>query len=34
MFSAMLSNHGYFVEWKDYNIDLSADTLWHIAANA
>jgi Protein of unknown function (DUF2442) len=34
IFSSMLSNQEYFVEWKDYNIDLSADTLWHIAANA
>ncbi len=34
IFSSMLSNQGYFVEWKDYDIDLSADTLWHIAANA
>jgi len=34
IFSSTLSNHGYFVEWKDYDIDLSADTLWHIAANA
>lgn len=34
IFSSMLSNQGYFVEWKDYNIDLSADTLWHIATNA
>ena len=34
IFSSMLSNQGYFVEWKDYNVDLSADTLWHIAANA
>ena len=33
IFSSMLSNQGYFVEWKDYDIDLSADTLWHIAAN-
>ena len=34
VFSSTLSNQGYFVEWKDLNIDLSADTLWHIAANA
>ena len=34
IFSSMLSNQGYFIEWKDYNVDLSADTLWHIAANA
>jgi hypothetical protein len=34
IFSSMLLNHGYFVEWKDYDVDLSADTLWHIAANA
>jgi hypothetical protein len=23
-------NHQYFVEWKDCEVDLSADTLWHI----
>lgn len=23
-------NSSYFIEWKKYNIDLSADTLWHI----
>jgi hypothetical protein len=34
IFSSMLSNRGYFIEWKDYDVDLSADTLWHIAANA
>jgi hypothetical protein len=34
IFSSSLSNQGYFVEWKDYDVDLSADTLWHIAANA
>ncbi len=34
IFSSMLSNQGYFVEWKNYDVDLSADTLWHIAANA
>jgi hypothetical protein len=34
IFSSTLSNQGYFIEWKDYDIDLSADTLWHIAANA
>jgi hypothetical protein len=34
IFSSSLLNQGYFVEWKDYDIDLSADTLWHIAANA
>ena len=34
VFSSTLSNQGYFVEWKDLNNDLSADTLWHIAANA
>jgi hypothetical protein len=32
-FSA-IHNCGYFVEWSDYEIDLSADTLWHIAADA
>ncbi len=25
-------NGGYFVEWKEYEVDLSADTLWHISA--
>jgi hypothetical protein len=34
IFSSTLLNQGYFVEWKGYDIDLSADTLWHIAANA
>lgn len=33
IFASMFSNKGYFVEWKDQDIDLSADTLWHIAAN-
>lgn len=31
---SMIRNCGYFVEWSDYEIDLSADTLWHIAASA
>ncbi len=22
-------NKGYFIEWTDYDVDLSADTLWH-----
>lgn len=26
-----IKNCEYFVEWSDYEIDLSADTLWHIA---
>jgi hypothetical protein len=34
IFSAALSNQGYFVEWKDQDVDLSADTLWHISAKA
>jgi hypothetical protein len=34
IFSSSLSNQGYFVEWRDYDVDLSADTLWHISANA
>ncbi|TDW96894.1 DUF2442 domain-containing protein [Dinghuibacter silviterrae] len=34
IFSSTLSNQGYFVEWKDQDIDLSADTLWHISAQA
>ena len=25
-----ISNRSYFVEWVDCEIDLSADTLWHI----
>lgn len=25
-----VSNKKFFVEWSDYEIDLSADTLWHI----
>ncbi len=28
-----IKNKKYFVEWSDYDIDLSADTLWHISAN-
>ena len=31
IFGSRLHNGGYFVEWKDYNVDLSADTLWHIS---
>jgi hypothetical protein len=31
IFSSMLRNNGYFVDWKQQEIDLSADTLWHIA---
>lgn len=23
-------NKGYFVEWPDWDVDLSADTLWHL----
>jgi Protein of unknown function (DUF2442) len=23
-------NKSYFVEWSNYEVDLSADTLWHI----
>lgn len=26
-------NKKYFVEWSDHEIDLSADTLWHIGEN-
>ena len=22
-------NHQYFIEWKEHEVDLSADTLWH-----
>jgi hypothetical protein len=25
-------NRGYFVEWPDWEVDLSADTLWHLGA--
>jgi len=25
-----VSNHNYFVEWTDCEVDLSADTLWQI----
>lgn len=25
-----ITNHFYFIEWKDFEIDLSADTLWHV----
>lgn len=31
IFESALHNGGYFVEWKNYEIDLSADTLWHIS---
>jgi len=24
-----VENRGNFIEWQDYEIDLSADTLWH-----
>lgn len=24
-----VENHGYFIEWKNQEVDLSADTLWH-----
>jgi hypothetical protein len=24
-----VSNKGYFIEWQNEEIDLSADTLWH-----
>jgi hypothetical protein len=34
IFFSALRNEGTFVEWKDYDIDLSADTLWHIAVDA
>ena len=26
-----VSNKKYFIEWEDYELDLSADTLWHIS---
>lgn len=25
-----IENHRYYVVWPDYELDLSADTLWHI----
>ena len=28
-----VSNEKYFVEWKEQEIDLSSDTLWHIGTN-
>ncbi|HET7118384.1 MAG TPA: DUF2442 domain-containing protein [Hanamia sp.] len=31
VFASALYNGGYFVEWKNYEVDLSADTLWHIS---
>jgi hypothetical protein len=31
VFSSKLHNGGYFAEWKDYEADLSPDTLWHIS---
>ena len=31
IFSNMLRNNGYYIDWKELEIDLSADTLWHIA---
>ncbi len=30
---SQIKNRQYYVEWTDYEIDLSADTLWHIATN-
>ena len=29
-----VNNHDYFVEWKDCDVDLSADTLWHIGVES
>ncbi len=31
---SQIKNRKYFVECSDYEIHLSADTLWHIASNA
>lgn len=31
VFFSTIYNGGYYIVWKDYEIDLSADTLWHIA---
>jgi hypothetical protein len=28
-----VENRGYFVEWPDWEVDLSADTLWHLGTN-
>jgi hypothetical protein len=24
-----VTNRGYFIEWQEQEVDLSADTLWH-----
>ena len=34
IFASTLYNGGYFVSWKDWEVDVSADTLWHISAKA
>jgi hypothetical protein len=34
IFATSLHNAGFYVEWKNYEVDLSADTLWHISAKA
>ncbi len=31
VFASAITNKGYFIEWKDFDIDLSAETLWHIS---
>lgn len=34
IFNSAIYNGGYFVGWNNYDVDLSADTLWHIAKNS
>jgi hypothetical protein len=34
VFNSAIYDGGYFVEWKNYELDLTADTLWHISANS
>ena len=28
-----VSNEKYFIEWKELELDLSSDTLWHLGKN-
>jgi Protein of unknown function (DUF2442) len=28
-----VENKNYFIEWKNYELDLSADTLWHVGTS-
>lgn len=34
VFESALHNGGYFVELKNYEVDLSADTFWYISTKA